>query len=429
MLSFTEIDNWNVRVNVLTFQWIMVAICAVAVSNQANASTNNCFDPTRVIEAMAELDTHGINPVVIAHRGVWQPSTASSLTIWPENSGESLLAADRACVEAVELDLKSIADGTPVVMHDFNVGGTTDYGDIVGQSLYDPLTNKGLNPTVASLSLDDFRKLHLREDRLRGASRQIPTSTVRDIYDQYYSNRMSTVLVWDIKTTADAIALAKVIDNDPRDYAHGTMPREIRAADITVFKINATVYPYGAWYVNDMMAAGISRIPKVMPIYTTNMEGDLRKKFNVSPTDSLRSWNTTSNGAFLAPEINLKQEHHLLQDIWKYAAENGMSIGVFNAIPGRIFGDSPEPPNMYPPPATLTSQTAFFWNTGQCCYQLSRLYSSWDGISDTDDERGSWSYLFGSDFGVITTDQAVGLIGTLNTKGQRSTDRYGKNSW
>jgi glycerophosphoryl diester phosphodiesterase len=404
-------------VNHANFRW---ALACAFFSLHAVSAYAGCYEPRRVIQAIATPDEHGINPVVIAHRGLWLAETGNTV-LAPENSLSALQNADSACIEAVELDVKSLADGTPVVMHDFTLGGMTNIGDLKGQPRFDPFTNAGYNPQLSSTSLSDFRALTLKRSRTTQDLGRGSPPTIKDVYDYYYQHRLSTVLVWDVKTKQAAIAIAQLIDADHRDYSHGTTHPSLSAAELTVLKINATVYPHGEDYANDMKSNGITHPPKVIPIYTTNME-KLLNDMHTSPLASLSSWKNSASGLFLAPEIDLKQEQGLLSEVMTYATQNNLSVGTFNAIPDWLGGGPTAGSSGIP------SDKAFVDNNGTCCYQLSSKYAQYEGKTDTDDKRGDWSFLYAQGFGSITTDRSTALIKDLNLKG-RVTDRYGHALW
>src|SRR5439155_21593183 len=58
------------------------------------------------------------SPSVVAHRG-------ASLA-YPENTVEAFEGAIAAGADVVELDVRLTADGVPVILHDLDVGATTD---------------------------------------------------------------------------------------------------------------------------------------------------------------------------------------------------------------------------------------------------------------------------------------------------------------
>lgn len=87
-------------------------------------------------------------PSIVAHRG------ASSTEA--ENTIEAFRAAVEARADAVEFDVRVTADGVPVVLHDADVGRTTD-----GHGL------------VRELSLRDVKRLRIRTSG--GGATEVPT--------------------------------------------------------------------------------------------------------------------------------------------------------------------------------------------------------------------------------------------------------------
>ena len=422
------------------------------------------YDPREVIKAMATPDKN-FNPVVLAHRGLWQKRNRETIDpLAPENSYSALKLADENGIEAVELDAKSTCElnqrdshcastaastnrpGTPVVMHDFNLGGTTNIAimnrsGVVEFNPYLNNSNEYNNPTVASVDNDTFKKLQLRKSRTSaiiktaGGISSEPAISVEQIYRNYYEDKLSTVIVWDIKTDKDAIGIAKVLENLGLDYSHGTIKGGLSARDITIFKVNATIYPKGD-YLQQMRDAGIENPPKAMPIYTTNMETVIDKSDKISLVTSLASWKVMSKGFFLAPEINLKQHGGLLSEVMNYAGVNNMSVGVFNAIPDWTgFGPTVPDIDKNRTTGTISPDMAFFNNDGRCCYQLSDKFSSYDGTlngsddgkKDTADNRGSWNFIKDEDFGMVTTDRPLEFIEYIGSS--RNTARYAEAPW
>ena len=100
-------------------------------------------------------------------------------------------------------------------------------------------------------------------------------------------------------------------------------------------------------------------------------------------------------------EVNVKQMHGLLQTHADVVRENGIRLGVFQAIP-----DGP-------------GDGQFYKNTGACCYRLSDLYFSYSGGRDTADNRGDLDYIVHQQaFDLITTDDPKGAIAYLRALGR-----------
>lgn len=381
-------------------------LAAIAIFGFANTAYAGCFNPKLVTQALKETVGTTHKPIVVAHRGLWAGDKTNSI---PENSLSALKAADRKCIEAVELDVRKTKDGVPVLMHDFTLGRTTNVYEVLGGVKFNPESNTGENPNVATLTWDAIKGLKLLSPDRKSVSAEKLVS-IKDVYDYYFEQRMSTLLVFDIKSKESAIAIAKLINEDKRDYGAG-----IKASDITVFKIKATMYPFPNEFVSELAQNNISVKPMVMPIYTTNMLQEFKDKgWNIA--DSLQAWITRDKMA----EINLKQPNGLLNDLVQTAHNAKAGLGNFNAIPD-YNGPGPIPRN-------IPRDKAFYDSNGTCCYQLSERYATFEGVSDTDDKRGDRTFLFGNksqNFSVITTDAPTKTISELEALGLRNTVNYG----
>nr|WP_284318895.1 glycerophosphodiester phosphodiesterase family protein [Dyella acidisoli] len=307
---------------------------------------------------------------VLAHRGLW--GNYSGDASLPENSRAALQKADDECMDAVELDVKLTKEGVPVLMHDFNLGRTTNvYAAFRGGSKYNPMDNRGTNPSVDSVSWQTVQSLHLlTPDRRSVTGYFVPDIT--GVFTYWNQHGLRTPMIFDTKTQEAVRAIDRL--------AQENFPSPSQVVGV---KVNATLYPsYSAFKADAPTIRGI-------PVFTTNM----LTKINV--TNVRRNWQANVT----ALEINVKQRNGLLQGDLNLAKRAGEAVGVFNAIP-----DGP-------------GRDEFYKNTGQCCYKLSELFFSYSGGKDTADERGNWNYLVSEGFTFITTDNPKGLISFLKSKG------------
>ncbi|WP_042301129.1 glycerophosphodiester phosphodiesterase family protein [Paraburkholderia kururiensis] len=314
------------------------------------------------------VPTHQVS--VLAHRGLWGKYAPNQGT--PENSRASLQAADDACMDAVELDVKMTSEGVPILMHDFNLGRTTNaYQFFRGGVKYDPMSNTGTNPAVSTVSWQTIQQMHLLSPS-RDSVTGYFVPDIEGVFSYWQQHGLTTPMVFDTKT-ADAVS---AIDRLAQE--HFSSPQQVVAV-----KVNATLYPsYRAFRADAPVIRGI-------PVYTTNM---LTK---IDVPSSRANWQASSS----ALEINVKQKNGLLQGQLDSVQRAGDASGVFNAIP-----DGP-------------GSGEFYSNDGHCCYRLSDLYFSYSGGKDTADNRGDWSYLVSQGFTFITTDDPRGLIGFLHSRG------------
>nr|WP_081916487.1 glycerophosphodiester phosphodiesterase family protein [Luteibacter sp. 9135] len=340
----------------------------IAAGSLAQASHAACAPTsTRMAMLLKTVPTHQVS--VLAHRGLWGKFSPSGDT--PENSRAALQQADDQCMDAVELDVKMTSEGVPVLMHDMNLGRTTDvYTAFRGGTKYDPNTNVGTNPSVASVSWNTIQNLHLLSPgRTQVTGYFVPDVT--GIFTYWNQHGLRTPMIFDTKTK-DAV---KAIDRLAQE--NFSAPSRVVGA-----KVNATLYPsYSAFKADAPTIVGI-------PVFTTNM-------LTIIDVPAVRRAWTGSP----AVEINVKQPNGLLQGQLDLAKGDKKAVGVFNALP-----DAPGNGN-------------FYKNTGVCCYTLASIYFSYPGGRDTADDRGDWNYLVKQGFTFITTDDPRGLIGFLKSRG------------
>ncbi|WP_331312907.1 glycerophosphodiester phosphodiesterase family protein [Methylobacterium mesophilicum] len=319
--------------------------------------------------------------LVLAHRGYWGKyvSTSGGTSKVPENSTGSLYLANSACFDGVELDVKMTSDAVPILMHDFNLGRTTNVY-IYGQNKYNPSNNTGHNPAVSKLPwkglIESLRLLY--PDRSDVSAFYVPS--VSEIFNTHKNSGYTVPMIFDTK---DAASVKAINDLAAKTYA--------QPGTVVAVKVNATLYTSPDSFSKDA--------PKItaIPVFTTNMLG----KINVP---SVRAdWQKSVKTI----EINVKEKDGLLQGQLDNAKSAGQRIGVFQAIP-----DGPG-----------TGQ--FYRNYGACCYTLSDLYyngkdlASGKTVKDTADKRGDIAYLMDQGYGLITTDDPRTVVATLSTNSRR----------
>jgi hypothetical protein len=356
---------------------LILATAALFASSPALAQVPLCHLAYERMRTILGQD-RSTDTMVLAHRGYW--GTAANAPQLPENSFWSIDAASINCADGIELDVKMTKNGEPILMHDFNVGRTTNIWQVTGGDKYDPLSNRGKNPAVNSLDSSVIDKLLLlTPDRSRLTRARVPK--VDDVLYAWTEGIEGSFapLVFDIKT-ADAV---RAVD------AHVSQRMAGYGKTVVAVKVNATLYPTPAAFYRD------SRNMSPIPVFTTNMLG----KTNVP--ESVLSWSMQVNTL----EINLKQAKGLLSPEFANAYGSGKRIGVFQAIPD------------YPGTDKFTK------STGACCYTLAELYYTYKtpggSISDTEDYRGILAYLIEQKFGLITTDDPNVAVQVLANSGLR----------
>ncbi|WP_322965062.1 glycerophosphodiester phosphodiesterase family protein [Sphingomonas fuzhouensis] len=343
-------------------------------AQQASAATcqSAAYQMAEIMNTRATGDT-----LFLAHRGNWGPYNRNDNTI-PENSIASGASANADCMDGIEYDVKESKDGVLYLMHDFNLGRTTDIYRFQSGGKYDPIHDTGANPAVSSTMATQLDRLTLLLPNRSGLSDQgLPR--VSKVLETYTGDRWSTPIIFDTKTTSAVRMLDSLVA--------GLVPN---GGEVMGVKVNATLYPTPQSFWRD------SSHLKVIPVFTTNMLG------KISVADAFNAWSSRVR----TMEINVKQAGGLLSYQKDQALNKGIRVGVFQAIPDGPYADT------------------FYKNTGACCYKLSDLYYTYYvnrqvAGRDTDDRRGQMPFLVQQHFGLITTDDPQGTVRYLSRAGKR----------
>lgn len=358
---------------------VFISFTAMLCAQQANAACTSAQHRMAEINGYQKTD----DTLVLAHRGYWGKYNHDDSNV-PENSIASAKWANTNCMDGIELDIKESKDGVLYLMHDFNLGRTTDIWRHTGGRQYDPQRNDGSNPAVNSMAATDIDQLSLLvPDRSKASDQRVPR--VSHLLETWTNEKWSTPIIFDTKTTS----AVKMLDS----LVKGLMNDGINVVGV---KVNATLYPTPAAFYRDTSNL------QVIPVFTTNMLG------KIDVPQSAKDW----MGTVKTLEINIKQHGGLLSTEKDNALEKGLRVGAFQAIP-----DGP-------------GENQFYKNTGQCCYKLSDMYYKYyvNGRlvgEDTDDRRGDIRFLVDENIGLITSDDPESTVRYLARVGKRKNHYQG----
>ncbi len=345
----------------LLFMALASPVLLLAVPSSASAA---CPSATARLDRLFYGPPTGDKYVtVIAHRGWWGAENPRNNYNLEENSPDAINDAAIACMDAVELDVKMTSDGVPVVMHDFNLGRTTNiWTKFPGQAKYNPATNTGANDLVSAHTSTFYQTLSLlSNDRSSITTAPPPTVDGAIVVQQYSKNGIP--IIWDVKTTAAAHAINNIVGK------YGA-----RVADTMAMKVNASLYTTQNAYNAD--------VPNIrgIPVFVTN------NLSQINVTAVRNAWASGANNG--AIEANVKSPGGFLQnELLNWALERVSPVGVFQAIPDYPGGGG-----------------RFYNNDGSCCYTLADKYITYNGQKETSDQRGSFQYLLSQGFSFVTTD-------------------------
>jgi len=348
--------------------------------------------------------------LVAAHRGLWGAKKEDYEA--PENSIRAVQNAASVGIEMAEIDLKEMQDGTIILMHDWNLGRTTEISlfctDITGgrgvdcfnNMPFNPYTNLGWNPPVNSIPWNTLVKYNIKlRDQNFITTPFDPPATLDQVL-QAVSTSKPIVLLLDIKdrkTAKDAWQIVKKYKN-----SYGTP-----AYRWVIFKLNATIYPDPGILEDDMRLRDCDQggfycwhLPDYnnflfIPVFTSNMTDKI---------NCINTYNSYKDKPYtVTAEVNLKAVNGYNADVYNAIMTKGTAPMIFHAVPDAI--QKPAPPG----------EGYYFKNTGAGVYQLKDLFHRGEGL----DRR--WDINYVVNFGAITTDDPFGVADALNKRGWRNT--------
>jgi glycerophosphoryl diester phosphodiesterase len=353
--------------NIKKLSLLLLLVCA---SNLLQAQLLNTDKVINTLKSGRKTDLIA----ACAHRGYWRENGV------PENSLFAIQRAFDNKIEMVEIDIKMSSDGVPVLMHDWNLGRTTEFG-------------MGRNDLVSSYNNGTLQTLRLKDKNGTLTNEHLPT--FKQVLSYIRDHKIAIVLALDIKDRKAAAACWNIMNEGGGwKNAWGTPARKW-----TIFKLNATIYNGPGDVENSLGLKGSTYSDfRFVPVYTTNM---------VDKMNCMAQYNSYKNKPyFIAVEVDIKQQNGIHQDIVDQAWKDGKTLVCFNAIPDA-------------------GGNSFYNNDGTCCYVLSKIYyTSKSGKADTEDNRGSWQWLTSMGVHWITTDEPVNLVNDWLNKGFRNTAYY-----
>ncbi|MCU6454609.1 hypothetical protein LPN01_11020 [Sphingomonas sp. A2-49] len=350
--------------------------------------------------------------IVCAHRGlhgtaVGTNSHADWLRNIPENSVAAIEAAAANGIECSEIDIRLDSIGNAVVLHDTNLGRTTNAYTAVNGQPYDPYTHAGYNPNIDAFPGQDWN-LHLRYPNLSGYSDSRFTR-LHDILSAIRDKRLSMILLLDVKD----VPAAKVAWDIVKGYrnAWGTpaerwvyfkMPVSAIGNDAASFEQKG--------FFNPGTEGGRFRLIPVFGADFIDASG--------GPGNSLANWRSYYAKDYVyATEVRLKQYDNSLS----YPLNN--IINSYYAM--RTTQTNVKVLGAYQP-VPETRYNSYFAADGHCCtdprYWLWKSQHGWGQETYDNRENLNWitSVASGS-FSYVITDDPMTAISTLRSQGRRNT--------
>ncbi|MCW1776795.1 glycerophosphodiester phosphodiesterase family protein [Pantoea ananatis] len=171
---------------------VLAALTVLAVVPQLAMA--NCNDTVGTKMSNILFGDSSGDTVVLAHRGLW--GKYGNFPDMPENSRGALQLANDQCMDGVELDIKMTSDGVPVVLHDWNLGRTTNvWTSRAGETKYDPMSNQGYNPSITVTPWSVVSGLFLlTPDRRTTTGYHVPR--VDELFSYFKAHGLKTPIVF-----------------------------------------------------------------------------------------------------------------------------------------------------------------------------------------------------------------------------------------
>lgn len=390
---------------VLSRRFLAFALAALAIPGAASAAE---FNTDKIGDVLKRA--HRDLTLVCAHRGLHGTAIGTNahpdwLRNVPENSIAAIQQAASNGIECSEIDLRLDRNGQVVVLHDSNLGRTTNAYATVGGTPYDPYAQTGYNPNLGAYT-GNTAGLALRMPNLNGYTTQkLPTPPA--VLDAIKANKISMILLLDVKDIEAAKRAWQIV----KTYANwwGTPAERWVYFKMPVSSIGTTATEFEA---KGIMAPGESARFRLIPVFGADFIDAAG-----GPVNALRDWRGYYDKAYVyATEVRLKEydsaHHYPLNNIVGsyYASRttgNVKTLGAYQPVPETTHHD-------------------YFAADGHCCTDPRFwLWKSQHGYGqETGDNRESLNWLMntaGQSFSYIITDDPTTAIAELDRVGRRNT--------
>jgi hypothetical protein len=440
------------------FLFVLMCFCAsVRAQTPCNFSPgdyNPCnFSTAKIMAAIK--NPHSDLITVSSHRGLHALVNGTNPGV-PENSLQAIGLAAQAGIEMIELDIKLTSDNQAVMSHDLTLGRETDYGFVSVQNVFDPFklpgnsSNDQLDPLVGSLSLAQIQgpsggppSIQLRDSvSLRlGTGNSEGVSSLQQVLNYLTSHQVAMVLALDLRDAAAATAAWNVISTT-NDYLGNSY------AQSTLFKIPAKAFLNGTNFQDTSVfktafaaAPGYTAV-HFQPVYNT---GDIAANLYGNETNmisQLTAFESDSTIDVTGVEIQYKKPSGILTGFLAAARTNPVT---HNPVTISVFSPYVDYWSTNDSNHTLS---LFFTTNGYCCVPLSNFYYNTPTVptnpivvnpappfsfptqtnpaydsnrpSDTDDQRGAFSFVVGQGYNSVTRDDAQQFASQLAAQGLRN---------
>ncbi|ULR30221.1 hypothetical protein MJO48_17450 [Dickeya fangzhongdai] len=395
-MANTVIFIEEIAMNSIKSVFIVIVTGIVLFASNVQAVVN--WNSAHILEAFTFPYANGQTTVgIISHRGLVSDGC-------PENSQCSIDATINNNIEAIELDVKQSAQGTPWLFHDQNAGRML-YHLPLFDIFQDGNPTVGWNPDFRTMTDNQLVRSYLRDKNFSG-TRFHPLSVLEALrYIKIKAPHLLVVL--DIKTPEAVFRCASIV-------------KDLHMENQVVLKASSSFYASTPLRFEGSLA-GIHFVPT---IYARDLD-------NIS---------MSFTNVFCNAGVDV---HHCRVEQWIKMAYEGVGASAPWIEIGNKSPDYPDPTSSFvaqakryrqaigtfvPVPEYNQSQgngAHYVRTNATCCYRLPEYltHTRYFG-NETVDRRESLELQLSSGFTNIITDDPLLAIRLTSERGMRHTERY-----
>ncbi|MEE4149437.1 glycerophosphodiester phosphodiesterase family protein [Pseudomonas viridiflava] len=386
-------------------RWVLACASAVLITPCVSFAEEYNTDKIGNVLKSAHNDL----TIVCAHRGLHGTAIGTNahpdwLRNVPENSIAAIEQAHDAKIECSEIDLQLDRAGHVILLHDSNLGRTTNVTTVGRTSDYDPYIPSGYNPALSNYFGNPL-DLYLRNPLRNGYTNQ-KVPSLDDVLTAIKNQRIAMILLLDVKNIEAAKKAWQIVK--AHTNAWGTPAERWVYFKMPVNSIGMTAGEFETkGIINVQSEGGRFRLIPVFGADAIDTSG--------GPANLLRNWQGYYDKNYVyATEVRLKEFdstlHFPLNNIMqKYDSgllRNGKTVGAYQPVPE-------------------TKNNQYFAADGHCC--TGPAFWHWESKKGFGKETGDnrpdlhWIIHTAHDaFRYIISDDPVTAMHALKDNGRRN---------
>ncbi|WP_122435548.1 glycerophosphodiester phosphodiesterase family protein [Pseudomonas viridiflava] len=390
-------------------RWVLACASAVLMTPCVSFAEVKNYNTDKIGDVLK--DAHNDLTIVCAHRGLHGTAIGTNshpdwLRNVPENSIAAIQQAHNAGIPCSEIDLQMDRAGHVILLHDSNLGRTTNVTTVGRTSDYDPYIPSGYNPALSNYFGNPL-DLYLRNPLRNGYTNQ-KVPSLDDVLNAIKNDRIAMILLLDVKNIAAAKQAWQIVKGHTN--AWGTPAERWVYFKMPVNSIGMTAGEFETKGIINVQSE--SQRFRLIPVFGADAIGTSGGAANL-----LRNWQGYYNKSYVyATEVRLKEFDSTL----KFPLNN--IINAYSAM--RTQPHQVKTMGAYQP-VPETRNYAYFAADGHCCtVPHDWLWKSKSFGEETGDNRPDLHWIIhtaGDVFRYIITDDPLTAMKALEDNGRQNT--------